>query len=274
MNLGDLDRRSLTLKLGSLVLAAAVAVGLQAREGSVQREDLYRYDVLESGQDEGCGFEYVNLDRDGQSLPLAPTRLGTPIDDSAAVLPLAAPFELYQSPTKALVVSGNGYLAAAGSTAEDDGSDFSNDCALPVVPDNLSARGNRIYVYHDDLRLQPGGRMRQAYFANCPRSGMQGDEACTVVEWDGFEANGPLHSTQPLKAQAVLYHRSHGVALQYASLDDSRGQGATVGLQGFDSRTGRQHSCNGDRRIRPGHAVCFLDPRTRTVAARRRASAG
>ncbi len=268
MNL-DPHRRTLALKLGSLVVAAALAVGLNAGEAESRSGSLYRYERVDSGEDVACGFDYIDLADAGRPLVLAPADAGTPPDDAAAVLPLQAPFELYQSSTRALVVSGNGYLAAAGSLGDDDGSDFSNDCPLPLPPDNGQARGNRIYVYHDDLRLQAGGQVRQAWFPHCPRAGAAGDEACTVVEWQGFEVNGPLRSTQPLKAQAVLYHRSHQVALQYASLDDSRGATATIGLQGFDARAGAQHSCNGERPIAPRQAVCFFDPRARPSAALR-----
>ena len=61
-----------------------------------------------------------------------------------------------------------------------------------------------------------------------------------MVEWSGFERAGPLHSSQPLHAQAVLYHGSHEIALQYASVDDSRGGQATIGLQGFNGRAARE----------------------------------
>jgi hypothetical protein len=61
----------------------------------------------------------------------------------------------------------------------------------------------------------------------------------------------------------VLYHASHEIALQYASVDDSKGAQATVGLQGFDGRAGRQAACNRGGQVQPGRAVCFYDPRQR-----------
>ena len=82
-----------------------------------------------------------------------------------------------------------------------------------------------------------------------------------MVEWDGFERAGPVPSTQPLRAQAVLYHGSHEIALQYSSLDDSRAANATIGLQGFDGRTAREASCNTPRRVASRQAICFFDPR-------------
>jgi hypothetical protein len=253
--------KGLLLQLAGLVLATVIALGLQARERAAQSEDLYGYTLAQSQDGGACGFDYVDLGDAGQPVTLGPGHAQADADDGAAVLRLQRPFEFYQLPSQSLVVSGNGYLAAADSLSLEDGSDFSNDCGLPARADNPAAAQNRIYVYHDDLRARAGGQVRQAFFATCPRPAAAGDEACTVVEWDGFERAGPVPSTQPLRAQAVLYHRSHEIALQYSSLDDSRAAHATVGLQGFDGRTAREASCNSSRRIAARQAVCFFDPR-------------
>jgi hypothetical protein len=254
--------KGLLLQLAGLVLATAIALGLQARERALQSENLYSYTVSESGTGPNCGFDYVELGDAGRPVTLAPGHARADVDDGAAVLRLQKPFEFYQLPTPSLVVSGNGYLAAAEALSVEDGSDFSNDCDLPTRADNPAAAQNRIYVYHDDLRPQAGGQVRQAFFARCPRRGAGGsDQSCTVVEWDGFERAGPVPSTQPLRAQAVLYHGSHEIALQYSSLDDSRAAHATVGVQGFDGRTAREASCNSTRRIASRQAICFFDPR-------------
>jgi len=253
---------TLLLQLVGLMLAAALAVGLQASERAMKSENLYGYTLVESRDDGACGFDYIDLGGSGQPIALAPGHARAAADDGAAVLQLQQPFELYQLPAQSLVVSGNGYLAAAHSLVAEDGSDFSNDCSLPARADNPAAVQNRIYVYHDDLRPRAGGQVRQAFFARCPRHAALGaDEACTVVEWDGFERAGPVPSTQPLRAQAVLYHGSHEIALQYSSLDDSHAGQATIGLQGFDGRTAREASCNSSRRIASRQAVCFFDPR-------------
>jgi hypothetical protein len=254
--------KGLLLQLAGLVLATAIALGLQAREQAMQSENLYGYTVAESAADGRCGFDYVDLGDAGHPVLLAPGHARAESDDGAAVVPLQQPFEFYQLPSRSLVVSANGYLAAAESLSVEDGSDFSNDCGLPSHADNPSATQNRIYVYHDDLRPRAGGAVRQAYFGTCPRTGAGGTaQACTVVEWDGFERAGPVPSTQPLRAQAVLYHGSHEIALQYSSLDDSRAAHATIGLQGFDGRAARVASCNTPRRIASRQAVCFFDPR-------------
>ena len=252
---------SLTRTLAALLAGAALAVGLQASEGLDAKAGLYRYTVARNTTSSDCSYHYVEMGADGRTVALSP-RPGADADDGAAVLALKQPLELYQAPLQALVVSGNGYIAAADTLGEDDGSDFSNDCELPVLAENVPASQNRIYVYHDDLRPQSGGSLRQAHFPSCPRTSRSGrPEACTVVEWNRFEHAGPIPSTVPLVAQAVLYHDSHEIALQYASVDDSQGGQATIGLQGLDGRAGRQAGCNARRQVQARQAVCFFDPR-------------
>lgn len=264
------DRTALLLKLFGLALAAAIAVGLQASERATDGADLYGYTLVESPLGPTCGYDYVDLGEDAEVLVLQPGHPAAASDDFAAVLPLAEPFELYQLPNEALVVSSNGYLAAAGSLAREDGADFSNDCSLPARADNAAAVQDRVYVYHDDLRPQAGGHIRHAYFPACPRAAASGaEEPCTVVEWNRFERATALRSSQPLRAQAVLYHRSHAIALQYASVDDSRAAQATIGLQGLDGRTARVAGCDLPDRVKPRQAVCFFDPRHRPAGARR-----
>jgi len=257
----DKTSEGIVLKLACLLLAVMIAVGLQARERA--NANFYAYGLSGSESGDLCAYDFVSLDGAGQAVPMS-ARPGAAADDRGALVPLDRPFELYQSPAGALVVSDNGYLAVADSLEREDGSDFSNDCQLPVLADNPAASQNRIYVYHDDLRPQPGGGLRQAYFPVCPRAAGSGRaEPCTVVEWNRFERASPIRSTVPLVAQAVLYHGSHEIALQYASVDDSQGGQATIGLQGFDGRAARQASCNTPRHVRAKQAVCFFDPRQR-----------
>lgn len=262
---GDLTARSLARTLAVLLAGAALAVGLQAREGA--HANFYAYGLSSSEDGDLCDYDFVSLDAVGQPVPMS-AGPGAAGDDRGAVVLLGQPFEFYQSLSHSLVVSDNGYLAVADTLEREDGSDFSNDCGLPVLADNQAASQNRIYVYHDDLRPQPEGGLRQAWFPACPRAAGSGrPEACTVIEWNRFERAGPIPSTVPLVAQAVLYHDSHEIALQYASVDDSQGSQATVGLQGFDGRTARQASCNAPRQIKARQAVCFFDPRRRPAAA-------
>ena len=91
-------------------------------------------------------------------------------DDGGAAIALAAPFELYGQPATTLVMSSNGYLALAPSLAAEDGGDFSNDAALPAIPDNARGVAARILAYHDDLSgFDTAGSGLYEYFATCPR---------------------------------------------------------------------------------------------------------
>lgn len=259
----DLTRRTLVGMLAALAAATALAVGLQAHEGLDGNRSLYRYTVLRSGASPACEYRYVELGSAGRTLSLDASP-GKEPDDGGAVLALERPFELYQKRYPALVVSANGYLAAADALDEDDGGDFSNDCPLRRDAGEPGSRVERIYVYHDDLRPRRdgGGQVRHAYFPTCPRDGGGPQpEGCTVVEWNGFERSGPLLSTQPLRAQAVLYHDTLQVAMQYASLDDSRAASATIGLQGFGGRSASAAGCDAVDTVRERQAVCFFDPR-------------
>lgn len=258
------SRRTLTLQLAGLGCSVALAVGLQAHE-SFDADSAYRYEPTRSGSSTDCGYEYVELGSAGRTLSLQP-RAGAEPDDGAAMLALQRPFPLFGTNHPALVVSANGYLAAADSLEVEDGSDFGNDCPLPSRADNPTATQDRIYVYHDDLRPRrdSGGQVRHAFFPACPRGAASGRrEACTVIEWNGFERSGPLLSTQPLRAQAVLYHTSGEVVMQYATVDDSRGSSATIGLQGRDARVASTAACNEPESVRPQQAVCFASPRSR-----------
>ena len=256
------NRRTVTLQLAGLGCSVALAVGLQAHENTDSGAS-DGYAATRSGTSPACDYRYIELGSDGRTLSLQP-RPGAEPDDGAATLALARPFPLFGTNHSALVVSANGYLAAAGSLRDEDGSDFGNDCPLPRKADNRAAVQDRIYVYHDDLRPRRdgGGQVRHAFFPSCPRVAASGRrEACTVVEWNGFERSGPLQSTQPLRAQAVLYHGSGASALQFASVDDSGGGSATIGLQGRDARVASTASCNEPEAVRPQQAVCFAGPR-------------
>lgn len=251
-------------KLVAILLATIFAVTLQAQERLSASRDLYGYTQFETPQPGYCHFNYVDLDSSGTPLVMVPGHPSAEPDDRAAVLTLQTPLELYQVPVQSLVVSENGYLAVADGFEQEDGADFSNDCPLPALPDNARASLDRIHVYHDDLRAQAGGNVRHAYFPTCPRVSDTGArEACTVVEWNGYEQMTPLPSMSPLRAQVVLYHGSHQIAMQYDSVDDSGGQSATIGLQGIEARTAKMAGCNTPNKAVAKRAICYFDPRYR-----------
>jgi len=180
-------------------------------------------------------------------------------DEGAVVVPLSQPFQLFGTPLGALVASSNGYLAAADSLAAENGADYRSACPLPAIGVNGPAAQARIYVYHDDLSGDIGaGSMRTQFFAQCPRASDSGAaEACTVVDWDDWGT--PLAGG--LAMQAVLYHTSWEIALQYRSLDPSAGATATVGVQDPANARGAAARCGGTRPIPAPGAICVFDPR-------------
>ncbi|OJY88480.1 MAG: hypothetical protein BGP25_02090 [Lysobacterales bacterium 63-13] len=248
-------REKFLLAIGLLCMALPVAS--QARDNA--SFDVYGYQAYASGSAQ-CAYDYVDAS-DGAVLDLSAASAAAPAsDDGAAVVALAAPFELYGVLVNALVVSSNGYLAAAGDLAAEDGGDFSADCPLPAIADNAAASQSRIYAYHADLDgAVSSGTIRSRYFASCPRPSAAGsDEACSVVQWQDWALRG---QSGALDMQVVLYHASLEIALQYQALDASLGTTATIGTQAPDALSGNAFACRGSRQLQAASAICLFDPR-------------
>lgn len=244
------------LPLGTaLGLAAAAALADPPREAPAQL-DAYGYAVAAAAP--ACPYQPVDMTSAPALALSAAEGAADASDEGAAVLDLAAPFELYGGAVPRLMVSSNGYLAAAAGAEADDGGDFSNDCPLPAAPDHVGASSARIYAYHDDL-AGPAGAVRSSYFTTCPRPAASGAaEACTVVAWTGW---GRVGGAGALSFQAVLYHTSFEIALQYLALDASAGGSASIGAQDATATSAAVWSCNGSRALAAGSAVCLFDPR-------------
>ena len=249
-------------RLGLLMALALAAPALVDARDVPTTRDIYGYSQMDSAGDH-CPHTYIDM-TSATPLLLVPGHGSAAVDDRAAQITLDEDFELYSLPSSQWVVSANGYMALAGSFAEDDGSDFSNDCPLPALPDNPAASQDRIYVYHDDLQPRIGSVVRQAHFASCPRPAdtQLADQSCSVVEWVDFDRRAAPGGT-PITAQVVLYHATHEIVLQYASVDASFGSSATVGVQGFDSRSGKTATCNVPGAVQPAQSICLFDPRHR-----------
>ena len=102
------------------------------------------------------------------------------------------------------------------------------------------------------------GSVRSQYFAMGPRPSDSGAiEACTVVDWSNWGKVG----TSGLSMQAVLYHQSWEIALQYTALDPSAGASATVGVQDPAQEWGVAARCGGTNPIPAPGAICLFDPR-------------
>jgi hypothetical protein len=239
------------------LLALLLPLSAHARDsGSF---DSYGYLNYESGSAQ-CGYQYVDASG-GSLLNLTPaSAMATASDDGAALLNLAMPFEFYGVSANTLIASSNGYLAIADDLAREDGGDFSADCPLPAIADNAAAAQSRIYVYHADLDGAPNtGSMLSQYFPSCPRTSDSGiDEACTVVQWQNWALRG---QSGTLDMQAVLYHATYEIALQYQALDASSGNTATIGTQSDNATSGNALGCAGSRSLAPAIALCIFDPR-------------
>jgi len=248
----------------AMILTAIVASIAAIPSGAAQRPpaepatDRYGYQAwwASSGH---CAPTPADLSAVG--VPLAPVAAGgaPAADDGAALLPLTTPFELYGAAVTALSVSTNGLLADATGGAAEDGSDFSNDCPLPAVPEPGRGADARVLALHDDLELAPGGGLLSAYLDPCPRpSEALGDEPCTVVEWRDVRPAGS--ATAPFTVQAVLYHSSSQVALLYGP--GTIADGGTVGLQRHGARDAVVAACDSPASLDPaGDGVCIYDPR-------------
>jgi hypothetical protein len=77
--------------------------------------------------------------------------------------------------------------------------------------------------------------------------------------------------------QAVLYHTTFEIALQYQTLDASLGSAATIGTQSDNAISGNAYSCpqptcpsckRHASPLTPAMAVCFFDPRYLPVSDR------
>ena len=251
-------------KLPIFVRLALVASALLATASvSAQRiaspaVDRYGYTFLDSTSLQ-CPLHAVDI---GSASPLSLVAASgdySARDEGAAIVALSAPFQLFGQSLSALVASSNGYLAAADSLAAENGADYRSACPLPAIGVNGPATQSRIFVYHDDLSGDTGnGSVRTAYFAACPRPSDSGAiEACTIVDWSNWGKVG----TSGLSMQAVLYHQSWEIALQYSSLDPSAGATATVGLQDPAQEWGAAARCGGTSPIPAPGAICVFDPR-------------
>ncbi len=265
--LGTVRRGGSALRpAGGVALAAVlVLVGVAISASSADRygpgtgPDAYGYTALDDS-DPRCAYQFVDISGGGTPVSFTPSGAEPAADDGGALVTLADAFELYGQAVTTLVMSSNGYLAAAGSLLAEDGGDFSNDCPLPAVPGNDDGVAARIMAYHDDLSgASSGGGTQVAYFSVCPRpSGAIADEPCTIFQWTDW---GFHDSADVVDLQAVLYHTSFEVVVQVAAGDSSQGGSATVGLQDAGARTALLYDCNQPGAIPGGTAVCFYDPR-------------
>jgi len=255
-------RTHATIGTGLFLAAMLAAVGVplvpsvSARPAAPPAPDSFGYRVFDQ-DDVECGFDFVDLQTGGTPIDFTTSGVEPALDDGAALVPLSEPFELYGQLLANVVLSSNGYLAAAATLGSEDGGDFSNDTVLPAIPDNTLGVPARVLAYHDELSgLESDGAAYQGYFPVCPRSSEAiGAEACTVLQWTGWAARG---GGNPFDAQIVLYHRSFEIALQLRP-GTSTLSGGTIGIQNHNATTGLQY--RPDDPISTDAAICFFEPR-------------
>jgi hypothetical protein len=254
--------RSLARALGGLLAALALVAVAGPRPASAQRAsgptlpDAYGYSLFDQASAE-CSFSFVDISGSGAPLTFTPSGAGPAADEGGALLALAGPFELYGESVASLVVSTNGYLAAASSLAAESGGDFSGDAALPAIPDNAPGVPARILVLHEDLGgVGFGGAAYQQHFATCPRaSEALAGEGCTIVQWSDWSAHG---GAEAFDLQAVLYHGSFEIVLQMRPQTGALPAG-TVGIQNATATVASWYRPAAP--IAADTAVCLFEPR-------------
>ncbi len=232
---------------------AAPPAAAQPREDTTTfSSDRFSY-TIESGP--ACPRQWIDTTA-GTLLVPEPAGSEPAADDGAASWPLALPFEFYGRLESDLMVSTNGYLAFAADAQGDDGGDWRNGCPLPKVPENNATRLGRILILHDDLD-GTNGTLHAQFFAPCPRPGAGQDEPCSVIEWNDWGVlGGPPDG---LNFQAVLYHESRAIVLQYADpLPASTS--VTIGIQQQELQSAVNFACNQSTAIPGTGAICLKYP--------------
>jgi hypothetical protein len=218
-----------------------------------------------------CAVSFVDISATGAAVSLTPAGAEPTLDEGGAVVILAEPFELYGAVTNHIVVSTNGYLAAASTLTAETGGDFSNDCPLPAIAEEGPSTPLRIAVLHDDLDgsglAGPGtdGTIHHQHFGDCPRpSDALGAESCTIIQWSGWRVLG---SSATFNLQAVLYHQSFEAVIQFSGGNytarplGADPHGATIGLQDATAAIGISPLCNLRSLSMAGSGFCFFEPR-------------
>jgi uncharacterized repeat protein (TIGR01451 family) len=258
--------------LGAAAVAFMVAATVRAQRSNSPngRQDAFGYTLFDQTSGK-CSSQFTDIRNTGSPVTFQATYAlpGDPAaaDDGGAVIALASPFEFYAQPITALVMSSNGYYAAAGALNLEDGRDFSNDAWLPAVPGYVpfvsgsptySAPG-RFMAYHGDLLARAGSTAHTQYFATCPRASEAfGSEPCTILQWSSWGLAG---SSDTFSFQIVLYHHSFETVTQIGPGDSSAGAHVTIGMQDFEARSGLLYAANTGGAVPAGTAVCFFEPR-------------
>ncbi len=247
------------LQLAIALLAGELFAEQTLAARSARPPDADRFGYLLFDQDAvECGFDFVDIAASGEAVWFSASGAVSAEDDGGAVIVLGEAFEFYGEPVTSLVMSTNGYVAAASTLAAEDGGDFSNDERLPAIPDNVIGTPARLMAYHDDLSgFGTGGAAYSQYFVDCPRpSEARGAEACTVLQWSDW---GDSTGGDPFHAQVVLYHSSFEIAFQIRP-GATPLSGGTIGIQDARADSASQYRDTGAV-LANDAAICLFEPR-------------
>ncbi len=196
-----------------------------------------------------CVNQFIDISGTGSQLPWIASSPSFPAEDDGVTSPINLPisFNLYGSSHSQLVASSNGYLSVDINA---NGSDYDNDCPLPVLPDQDSTAA-RIMPMHDDLVAD---RFYYQHFNNCPRpSETAGNIACDVFMWDDVSF---FNSNEDFRFQAILYAATSQWVFQFdgAGFD---GSGSTTGIQAGGATDALVYACNDADSLNGSTAVCL-----------------
>jgi len=248
--------RRVATRVAPVAFAVATLAAAQVRPSAPPQADAFGYRAYDQGAAE-CTYAFIDIATSGGPLTLTASAAAPAADDGGAVVALAVPFELYGSVLSSLVLSSNGYLAAASTLTEDDGGDLANDAVLPAIPGHAPAVAARILVLHDELSgFASSGVALERHFPVCPRtSEALGSEPCTVLQWHDWSVPG---GGAPFDLQAVLYHGSFEIVLQLHPGASALPAG-TIGIQNATATIATQYVPAAP--LAADTAVCLFEPR-------------
>ncbi len=226
--------------------------GTASGQRSALFEDAFGYAGFE-GPDGRCLFQAIDISGAGKILTLAQSGVEPASDEGVAAEILVVWFTFYDNTFTDVAVSSNGYVAFG----QDDGRDFSNDCPIPAVPGNDQTSPARVMALHDDLDGENSSILMD-YFAVCPRqSGTRADGACSVFQWQDW---GYAYREGTVTFQAILYHESGTIVVQYLQAPVEPALSATLGIQNGTSDSAVQMACDATVDLTRSRAVCFYRP--------------
>lgn len=215
------------------------------------------YDVADE-TDASCRYQALDISDSGEALTI---ELGDSDDGVATVALGGFGLNVFGERTASVAMSTNGYLSL---DINDDGSDWSNDCALPEEPDRGSANGSRLLPLHDDLVIDG---LYYQYFDECPRNpDAGGNDACHVFQWQGagfFANNGPPDGDFDVVAIA---YASGDIVYQYQGDNPRGGDSGSIGLQPVGLETAVSYACNDAGSLIDRRAVCLTAPKAERAA--------